>query len=336
MNILAIETSCDETAAAVVRGARNRVTTRSNAVFSQIDIHRAFGGVVPEVAARNHIKKILPVVNEALKPLKGKKPDAIAVTVGPGLIPSLVVGIETAKSLAYAWNKPAVPVNHIAGHIYSAFLDTKQPPQFPALVLTVSGGHTELILMQGHLQFKRIGATRDDAAGEAFDKTAKLMELGYPGGPKLAQQAEQGNASAFNFPRPMLNEPGWDFSFSGLKTAVRYTLQKDVNWKKNIPNYCASIQQAIIDVLVGKTVAAATQHGVQSVVLAGGVSANTELRKQLGDALARELPDVTYHIPDFQYCTDNAAMIGAAGYFFARAGRVKPAENVTVDLEVRL
>lgn len=336
MNILAIETSCDETAAAVVHGSRGKVTALSNVIFSQIDIHRAFGGVVPEVAARNHIKKILPVVDEALRPLKGKKPDAIAVTIGPGLIPSLIVGIETAKSLALAWNRPLIPVNHIMGHIYSAWLNAERTPSLPALILTVSGGHTELILMRDHLKFKRIGATRDDAAGEAFDKTAKMLGLAYPGGPNLSAQAEQGDPAAFDFPRPMLHEPGWDFSFSGLKTAVRYALEKDKGWKQRIPDYCASVQAAIVDTLVHKTIAAAAQHKVRSVVVAGGVSANKQLRTQLGAALAERLPKVTYHIPDFAFCTDNAAMIGAAGYFLAQAGRFKQPERVGVDLGVKL
>jgi len=318
MRILGIETSCDETAASIieVNKKNDKIKVISNVVSSQIKIHQKYGGVVPEVAARNHIKNILPVINKALT--SKNKIDAIAVTQGPGLICALLIGIETAKSLAYSWDKPIIGVNHIAGHIYSNWLENNNPPQFPALALVVSGGHTELVLMKKHNQFKILGQTRDDAVGEAFDKVAKILGLGYPGGPEISKMASRRDAPVgrlIKMPRPMINDKNFEFSFSGLKTSVLYQIQKDKNYKKRIPDYCASFQQAVIDVLIKKTIKAAKKYKVKSVMLAGGVAANIELRKQLGEAVKINLPKANYHMPNIKYTTDNAAMIAAAGYF---------------------
>ena len=289
MKILGIETSCDETAAAVVEETRHGVSVLSNVISSQIDIHKKYGGVVPEVAAREHVLNILPVVNEAL--LKAnikngeapKKINAIAVTIGPGLITSLIVGIETAKVLSYAWNVPVVGINHIEGHIYANFIgDAKKTRKqknkktiFPTLILTVSGGHTMLVLMRGHGKYETIGETRDDAAGEAFDKAAAMMKIGYPGGPAISAYAEQKGKSpqpplSRGLPRPMINSKNYDFSFSGLKTALLYELKKDENYKKRIPEYCHEFQQAVVDVLIHKTIKAAKDYKVKTVMLSGG------------------------------------------------------------------
>jgi len=346
MKILGIETSCDETAASIieVNPKNDKIKVISNVVSSQIKIHQQYGGVVPEVAARNHIKNILPVIEQTVRPLslwergRGEGVDAIAVTRGPGLIPALIIGIETAKSLAYAWNKPIIGVNHMAGHIYSNWLENDNPPKFPALALVVSGGHTELVLMKGHFKFKLLGQTRDDAVGEAFDKVAKILGLGYPGGPIVSKMAGKDVAlqRLIKMPRPMINDKNFEFSFSGLKTSVLYQIQKDKNYKKRIPDYCASFQQAVVDVLIKKTILAAKQYKVRSVMLAGGVAANLELRKQLGEAVKENLPQTSYHAPDLKYTTDNATMIAVAGYFFARhsfseGGMNKYKKNINTD-----
>ncbi len=338
MKILGIETSCDETAAAVVGGENETVECFSNVVSSQIDIHKKFGGVVPEVAAREHVAVVLPVIDEALaqagvnKRSASKHLDAIAVTIGPGLVTSLKTGIETAKVLSYAWKVPLIGVNHIEGHVYANFIDKtkkgeavvdkKDNIKFPAIVLTVSGGHTMLILMKGHSSFELLGETRDDAAGEAFDKAAKLMSIGYPGGPAISQRAEKFRVEnkdlandAVKLPRPMIHSDNFDFSFSGLKTAIRYKIEKDSNWKNRINEYCFEFQQAIIDVLIYKTIKAARKFNVETVMMAGGVSANKELRRQLESMVQQELLEVEFSMPDLKYTTDNAAMIASAGYF---------------------
>jgi N6-L-threonylcarbamoyladenine synthase len=295
--------------------------------------------------------QIIPVIDEALNnahipPLtKGRWPkgggvDAIAVASGPGLITSLMVGVETAKTLAYAWGVPLVSVNHIEAHIYANFISMKQEAgnptslselrgasklDFPAVVLTVSGGHTMLILMRGHGNLETLGETRDDAAGEAFDKGAKMMGLGYPGGPAISACAEKlkikNEKLKIKLPRPMLNSSNFDFSFSGLKTALRYALEEDKNWKKRIPEYCYEYQQAIIDVLLHKTIKAAKKYNVKTVMLAGGVVANKELRRQFEERMKQDLPDTAYKIPDTLYTTDNAAMVATAGYYKAMAGK---------------
>ena len=336
MNILGIETSCDETAASVVYGMGDKVKILSNVVSSQIEIHKKYGGVVPEVAAREHVLNILPVVNEALKGIK--KIDAIVVTTGPGLITSLIVGVETAKTLAYAWGVPAIAINHIEGHIYANFIDNK--PKFPALILTVSGGHTMLILMTGHGKYKLLGETRDDAAGEAFDKAAQLLNLGYPGGPAVAAEATKLNPLKSPFkrgikgvflPRPMMNSGDFDFSFSGLKTALLYAIQKDPGWKKKVPEYTYEFQKAVAEVLVHKTIKAALKYNCKNIMLSGGVAANIELRNQLKEAVKNKLNGAKLIIPEFKYCTDNAAMIATAGYFSAKRKKFTPWQKLKAD-----
>jgi len=313
--ILGIETSCDETAAAVVENGR---VIHSNVVASQIEIHAKYGGVFPEVASRQHILTVFPIVDEALKQahLSLGDVDAIAVTRGPGLPGSLVVGVNMAKGLALGSGKPLIGINHLEGHLYSAWLSqTGEPavpePEFPLVALIVSGGHTELILLHNHLTYQRLGGTLDDAAGEAFDKVARLLGLGYPGGPAIQMAAQAGHPLAFKFPRAWL-EGTWDFSFSGLKTAVLREVRSLEEIGKSIPveDMAASFQAAVVEVLVVKTVEAAKAHGAKGIIVAGGVSANAELRKAVG---MRTLLPV--HIPPLYLCTDNAAMIAGAGYW---------------------
>lgn len=346
MKILAIESSCDETAAAVLEGRGSKLRLLSNIVSSQIALHRAYGGVVPEVAAREHVLNILPVIEEALKAAgikrteAAKKLSAIAVTTGPGLITSLMIGVETAKTLSYVWKLPAVAVNHIEGHLYSNFITAS--PKLPALILTVSGGHTQLVHMKTHLSYKTIGETRDDAAGEAFDKAAKLLGLGYPGGPLVSKAAteyanliKQDLASpSIILPRPMLNDKSYDFSFSGLKTALLYETRKDKDYKKRINEYCYAFEQAVVDVLVTKTMRAAKKLGVKSVMLAGGVAANKALRERLSAEVSNA--GLAFAMPDLSYTTDNAAMIAAAGYFKFKAGKTTPWRKLKVDPNLEL
>ncbi len=319
--ILALETSCDETAAAIVQDGR---IILSNTVASQVDLHAQFGGVFPEVASRQHIRAIYPIVDSALKQahLDLSAIDAIAVTRGPGLPGSLVVGVNAAKGLALASGLPLVGVNHLEGHIYSAWChwppvqssdtlpDLAPEPQFPLLALIVSGGHTELVLIQDHLTYQRLGATLDDAAGEAFDKVARLIGLSYPGGPAIQKAAEQGSATAFAFPRAWL-EGAYNFSFSGLKTAVLREVRRMQEAGLALPeaNLAASFQAAVVEVLVGKTLQAAREFQAAGILAAGGVSANRALREAL---LAQS--EFPVYIPPLALCTDNAAMIAAAGY----------------------
>jgi len=334
ITILGIESSCDETAAAVLQCNRDRFEILSNIVSSQINIHRPYGGVIPELAARNHLENILPVINQALSEAKiaPNKIDEIAVTTGPGLISSLLVGAQTAKTLAYSWNKPIVSINHLKAHIYANWLES-QPIAFPAICLVVSGGHTELVLMKNKNSFKKIGQTLDDAAGEAFDKVAQLLNIGYPGGPIISKLAESGNPAAFDFPRPMIKSNNFNFSFSGLKTAVLYTRKKlpKIN-KKIIADICASFQQAATEVLVVKTIRAGQKYRVKTIMLAGGVAANKELRNQLIKKTTEKLPKVKIKIPAIKYCTDNAVMIAAAGYFCKKT----PWEKIKVDPSLSL
>lgn len=333
MIILGIETSCDETAAAVARCSGDKIKILSNVAASQIEIHKKYGGVVPEVAAREHVLNILPVINEALEKARVNFVNAIAVTVGPGLITSLLAGVETAKALAYVWRVPVVAVNHIEGHIYANWLalNAKHKIKFPAVILTVSGGHTMLILMSGHGKYKVLGQTRDDAAGEAFDKAAQLLGLEYPGGPAIAAEAEKNKKIKICLPRPMINSDDFDFSFSGLKTALLYAVKSDKNWKKKIPEYAAEFQQAVIDVLIKKTIKAALKYNVKNVMLAGGVAANAELRNQLKSAVAEKLPGTNLHVPESRYCVDNAAMIAAAGYFHAKRNDLTRWQKLKAD-----
>lgn len=331
MHILGIESSCDETAIALLHGEGDRVRLLSSVVRSQIDIHEVFGGVVPEVAAREHLEVIAPMLHKHL--IKdGSTIDAIAVTAGPGLAPALRVGVETAKALAWAWNKPLVPICHLEGHIYASWLGEGETPIFPALALVVSGGHTELVLMKDHGVFERLGETLDDAAGEAFDKVAKMLGLPYPGGPQIDALALKGDPKAFNFPRALLDRDDFAFSFAGVKTAVLYALRKqddqlgDEQFRADV---AASFQAAVIDALLVKTSRAIKKTAPASVILAGGVAANVELRKRLND-VCQEL-DVPLFVPLFAYSLDNAAMIAAAGYFRAREGKFVDPLTLLVD-----
>jgi N6-L-threonylcarbamoyladenine synthase len=339
VNILAIETSCDETSAAVVREGRE---VRSNIIATQNDLHARYGGVVPELASRQHIIAIIPTIQAAIEEAETSQDeiDAIAVTEGPGLSGSLLVGVNLAKTLAFAWKKPLIPVNHLEGHLYSNWLrsDDSAEPEFPVVCLIVSGGHTELLLIHRHGVYEILGRTLDDAAGEAFDKGARILGLGYPGGPAI-QKAAEGARLLVEFPRSWLGD-SYDFSFSGVKTALlrecdqyrrpkdpRRSSSRDLNapfpeheppeYSPNMPvaGLAASYQDAIVDVLVTKTVRAAREHAARSVLLAGGVAANRLLRSRL----ARQL-DAPLHVPPIEFCTDNAAMIAAAAYQTVRRG----------------
>jgi len=317
MRILGIETSCDETAAAVVE---NGTKILSSVVASSVELHQKTGGIVPEVAAREQVRCIMPVIEESIKGITSSKSiksiDAIAVTVGPGLIGSLLVGAETAKTLAYIWKKPIVPINHLQAHLYANWLEEKGP-QFSAIGLVVSGGHTDLVLMKDHGKLKWLGGTRDDAAGECFDKTARLLGLGYPGGPAIERLAQKGNPQAFDLPRPMIKQENLDFSFAGLKTAVINVTKKLKNQKteKQKADLAASIQQAIADVLVAKTIRAVEKYKVRSVLLAGGVAANQLLRSQMQSKIYNLKPKVLLHVSPPKLCTDNAAYIAGCAYF---------------------
>lgn len=339
MIILAIETSCDETAASIIKGVGQKVEILSSVVSSQIEIHKKYGGVVPEVAAREHVYNILPVIKEALEKASITEDalDYIAVTKGPGLITSLHCGVETAKTLALAWNKPLIPAHHIESHLYANFIG-QNSINFPAIVLTVSGGHTALYLMNSHKGLKLIGETIDDAAGEAFDKSAQLMNLGYPGGPIISTEATKWDKInnpkylPIKLPRPLLNKPNFNFSFSGLKTALLYSLQKDKDWKKRIPEYCYELQEAIVETLVKKTIKAADKHAAKTILLAGGVAANKRLREHLIEYATSKLPAVKVNVPELQYTTDNAAMVGACAYYKIKSG-LKPRKNVTITAD---
>lgn len=315
VRLLGIESSCDETAAAVVEQGQ---VILSSVVASQVDLHARFGGVFPEAASRQHILAIYPIVDQALQQAHLALPDvdAIAITRGPGLPGSLVVGMNAAKGLALAAGLPLVGVNHLEAHLYSAWLHAAgEPPaaipEFPLLALVVSGGHTELALMSDHLQYRRLGGTLDDAAGEAFDKVGRLLGLPYPGGPSIQEAAREGNPQAFNFPRAWL-EGSWDFSFSGLKTAVLREVRRleESGLAPPAADLAASFQLAVVDVLVGKTLAAAREFGAKEILVAGGVSANQALRQAF-----RERAECPVHIPPLALCTDNAAMIAGAGYY---------------------
>lgn len=338
LKILGIETSCDETAASVIEARRGDFKVWSNIIWSQIKIHQKTGGIVPEVAAREHVKVILPIIKKALP--KFKDVDLIAVTRGPGLITSLLVGVETAKVLSYVWQRPLIGINHLEGHIYSNWVTEdqkiKREIQCPALILIVSGGHTFLVLMKGHGKYKVIGQTRDDAAGEAFDKVAKLLKIGYPGGPIIEKLALKGNPQRFNLPKPMIESKDFDFSFSGLKTAVLYFLSKQKIKISEIPDLCATFQNSVIEVLVQKTLRAAKKYQVKTVMLAGGVAANKLLRKTLKAKVKKELPDSLFYLPSPQLCTDNAVMIGVAGYFWAQRKNFDSWQKIKVNPNLEL
>jgi N6-L-threonylcarbamoyladenine synthase len=350
ITILAIETSCDETAVAIVRHSSLETVVLSNIVSSQIALHAPFGGVVPDLAAREHTKNILPVLKEALETARISKESitALAVTNGPGLIPALLIGTAVAKTLSYVWKKPLLGIHHIEGHIYANFINTKKDVSFPLLALVVSGGHTQLVLMQDHFCYEILGETQDDAVGEAFDKVAKMLGLPYPGGPVVAKRADefvsspplQGGVRGWlidsqtppypplskgrrhtddiHFPRPMIHSKDFNFSFSGLKTSVLYTLKKHPEKMKDeqfMDEICYEFQEAVIDTLVTKTHTAIEQFQPQTVVIAGGVSANVTLRTRLTDMIATDFPNTIFFTPEFTYSLDNAAMIASAAAF---------------------
>jgi N6-L-threonylcarbamoyladenine synthase len=331
MNILGIDTSCDDTSAAVVVDGHR---VRSNVVNSQIRLHHPYGGVVPELASREHIRNIVPVVNEALSTarLEMKDLNGIAVTVGPGLIGSLLVGLYYAKGLSYVNRIPMVAINHLEGHILSIFLEESTPP-FPFVALTVSGGHTSLYHVRGFGDYSLMGQTLDDAAGEAFDKVAKILGLGYPGGVVIEKLARSGQKDKVSFPRAYLSPESLDFSFSGIKTAVSLYVKKwqeseDKKAQVAIGDIAASFQEAVVDVLVHKVIKAGENSGVNSLVVAGGVACNQALRKRLTETASER--DIGVYYPRLEYCTDNGAMIAVAGYH-----RIIRGERAGLSMDVR-
>lgn len=373
MFILGIESSCDDTSVALLDCSDKGHFVIAEKTASQIEIHKKYGGVVPEVAGRMHAEAIVPLIEEVLK--GQPEPEAIAVTAGPGLITGLLVGVEAARALSFVKKIPLVAVNHIEGHIHSVEirnqkLETGEFPisnfQFPALVLVVSGGHTELILMKDHGDYKVLGKTKDDAAGECFDKVAKLLDLPYPGGPQISKFAETGNTKAINFPRPMLDQksfsaqggPVWglDFSFAGLKTSALYWLRDNrlsaahmtstyampagvfgvQPEPPTIEDFCASVEQAIVDVLVAKALRAAQQVQPNTIILAGGVSANKKLRTTLESEIKNLLPNSYFLTPSLKYCMDNAAMIAVAGYYKAKKNQFVDWRDIGVDPNWRI
>ncbi|MBI4039460.1 tRNA (adenosine(37)-N6)-threonylcarbamoyltransferase complex transferase subunit TsaD [Candidatus Daviesbacteria bacterium] len=351
MVILAIETSCDETAAAIVD---NGTQILSNIISSSSAMHQQYGGIVPEIAAREQVRMIIPIIESCLLQagISHKQITALAVTAGPGLIGSLLVGVETAKTLSWLWQKPIIPVNHLVGHIYTNWINqssatshqpagkvravsqtTVDAPRFPAVCLVVSGGHTDLVLMKGHGQFRYLGGTRDDAAGEAFDKVARLLNLGYPGGPAIEQAATMGNAAAFDLPRPMIDSLDWDFSFSGLKTAVLNHARNQSLPKQFQSDMAASFQQAIVEVLVKKTIAAAQKFKAKSIIVGGGVAANRQLANNLQLTINNLQLTIKLFVPSPQLATDNAAPIATAAYF---AGQPTDWRKVFADVSLSL
>lgn len=388
--ILAIETSCDDTGVAIVSLESDAPVVLSSVVSSQIELHRQYGGVVPNLAAREHVKNLVPVVDEAMWEARvtADDIDAIAVTKGPGLIPALLAGVSAAKTLAFVWRKPLLGIHHIEGHIYANFIsepitDNSQPTTeestvfqnskfeirnsqpFPLLALVVSGGHTELVLMRDHFEYDILGRTKDDAAGEAFDKVAKMLGLPYPGGPEIATRAERvesrkskvkshdpesenrirqtasvskfeirnsksEEASGFRFPRPMIDSGDYDFSFSGLKTAVLYEIRKVPETGRDeafVDAVCHAFQEAVVDVLTTKTRRAIREFAPRTLVIAGGVSANVALRESLSNMVARDFPETEFRVPEFRYSLDNAAMIGSSAVL--RFARLSPEARET-------
>ena len=316
MYILGIESSCDETSASIVKNGREEIAT---VISSQIDIHKEYGGVVPEIASRNHVKNITIVLEECLSKAKMtmKQIDAIAITYGPGLIGSLLVGLEAAKTLAYIYNKPLIPVHHIAGHIYANSLVREL--EFPLLALVVSGGHTEIIKMTDHYKFEKLGGTLDDAIGECYDKVARVLDLEYPGGPKVDKLAHEG-VPTYKLPVP-LNDDSYNFSFSGLKSAVINLVHNEDQRGNELDkaDLAASFQKVAVESVINKIEKAIQENDIKMVIVAGGVAANTAIREEMTKLCEKE--KVTLSIPDFKYCTDNGTMIAAAGYYAYLDGR---------------
>ena len=321
MKILGIETSCDETSAAIVESNKSSLNLLSNIVASSVELHAKTGGIIPENAAREQLRYIIPVIKEALEKSEQKKGmpdiDAVAITVGPGLMGSLVVGVEPARVLSYIWKIPLIPVSHLYGHIYANFIG-RNPDDipFPAISLVVSGGHTDLVVIKKHKDIKWIGGTRDDAAGEALDKIGRLIDLPYPAGPTIEKLALEGDPKRFDLPRPMIGSPDFDFSFSGLKTAalreVKAIKKLDEQTKRDL---CASVQKAIIAVLIRKTLKAARKYEAKSILLGGGVTANQSLRDELELEIENSKLKIKLFVPTKSLCTDNGAMIAAAAFF---------------------
>ena len=320
MNVLGIESSCDETGVAVYDTERGLL---AHALHTQVALHAEYGGVVPEIASRDHLRRLLPLIRGVLDEAGIERPDAIAHTAGPGLVGALMVGGGMAAGLGMAWDCPVVPVHHMEGHLLAPLLED-EPPQYPFLALLVSGGHSMVIDVRGLGEYELLGTTLDDAVGEAFDKTAKLLGLGYPGGPALAELAEDGDETAFAFPRPMLGKPGYDFSFSGLKTAVMLEVrraQADGSMESVRADIAASFQRAAVDSLIGRALRAAKDRGLDRIVVAGGVGANKLLRAEIAERF-----DGQVYYPRLQFCTDNGAMIAVAGAL--RLAEAKPVDAI--------
>ena len=329
MRVLAIESSCDESAVAVLDRQKGLL---AHELFSQIDLHRIFGGVVPELASRDHVRRLLPLVRDTLEKAKTRPSelDGVAYTAGPGLIGALLTGAALARSLAYAWRKPAIGVHHLEGHLLAPLLE-REPPPFPHVALLVSGGHTQLIEVKGIGQYQPLGETRDDAAGEAFDKAAKLLGLPYPGGPELAKLATTGGRTrTIKLPRPMLDRPGLEFSFSGLKTAGLQAVREQELTPQRKADIAFAAQEAIVETLVAKSLRALEQTGLEVLVVSGGVSANRFLRDRMAEAVARQGARVFF--PRVEFSTDNAAMIAVAGLARIEAGQL---ESLAIKAQAR-
>ncbi len=348
MYILGIESSCDDTSAALLECNQKGCFVISEKTASQIEVHKKYGGVVPEIAGRMHAEKIIPLLEEVLR--NQPRPEAIAATAGPGLLTGLLVGLEAGRTLSSVWNIPLVAVHHLKGHILSVELNSTESIIYPALALVVSGGHTSLVYLEKENDYKILGQTKDDAAGECFDKVAKLLDLPYPGGPQISKLAASGRTTAIPFPRPMLDSKDYNFSFSGLKTAALYWLRDNhlaattiqpINQPAGIfgiqqspptlEDFCASFEQAIIDTLVSKTLSAVQEFCPKTVILGGGVAANKKLRETLGQELERTAPTLAYRIPALPYCMDNAAMIAIAGYHELNKEKIPGLTEVKAD-----